>query len=397
MVPKAKGLARSASAHGTGPGRRPWSRAGKAVAAARGASRLAVAAAAQVAEADLERVAAVLAEAEAARRSAEAHAATTAAEALAAGAQAAESAESAATAWEAADAADAARAQAEEHARAAEERVGELERQLARISADSSRPRPAPQPPNARPRRPPPRVTPPSASATAQPATRSAPPRTWPPPAGRPNERPPRSRLPARPGRKPPANSQPPPLPAPSAPRQRWTPSAPNGGPSPTGSPPSRPQARTRSRTAACPPRPLRPRQQDQTHHPERARWLPRTEHVHAKASVRTRLGYSRRAQLLRAGYTAPTRACRRPSAAGSARRISIAAIRAALGGRWLIAASTVTGSFTADAPNSPLSMPCGRGRRLPRSSCRRAPSARRGRVRPAAAVPVRRASRPAC
>ena len=78
------------------------------------ASRLAVAASAQVAEADPGRVAAVLAEAEAARRSAEAHAATAAAEALAAAAQAAESAESAATAWEAADAADAARSQAEE-------------------------------------------------------------------------------------------------------------------------------------------------------------------------------------------------------------------------------------------------------------------------------------------
>lgn len=69
------------------------------------ASRLAVAVSAQLAEADPGRVAAVLAEAEAARRSAETHAATAAAEALTAGAQAAESAESAATAWEAADAA----------------------------------------------------------------------------------------------------------------------------------------------------------------------------------------------------------------------------------------------------------------------------------------------------
>jgi hypothetical protein len=99
------------------------------------ASRLAVTASAQFAEAGPGRVAAVLAEAEAARSSAEAHAAIAAAQALAAAAQATESAESAAMAWEAADAADAARAQAEERARAAEDRAGELERQMASTSA----------------------------------------------------------------------------------------------------------------------------------------------------------------------------------------------------------------------------------------------------------------------
>ena len=100
------------------------------------ASQLAAAAAARVAGSDPGRVAATLAEAEAARRSAEAHAATATAQALAAEAQSAESAESAATAWEAADAADAIRSQAEEHARAAQERIGELERQLESTCAE---------------------------------------------------------------------------------------------------------------------------------------------------------------------------------------------------------------------------------------------------------------------
>jgi hypothetical protein len=72
----------------------------------------------EVVETDSVRVASVLAEAEASRRGAEAHAAIAAA-------QTAESAESAAVAWEAADASDAARAQAEERALTAEERVGE--------------------------------------------------------------------------------------------------------------------------------------------------------------------------------------------------------------------------------------------------------------------------------
>jgi hypothetical protein len=89
-----------------------------------------------------------------------------------------------------------------------------------------------------------------SANATPQPPKRGAPSQTWPPPArpvrtpspplaGRPNGRPRRSRLPARPGRKRPASSRPPP---PPAPRQPWTPSAANGAPSPTGSPPPWPR-----------------------------------------------------------------------------------------------------------------------------------------------------------
>ena len=93
------------------------------------ASGLAAAVSAQVAAADPGRVAAVLAEAEAARRRAEAHAATVSA-------QAAESAESAAAAWEAADAADAARAQAQARAQAAAERARELEQQSASTAAE---------------------------------------------------------------------------------------------------------------------------------------------------------------------------------------------------------------------------------------------------------------------
>src|SRR5712691_1771664 len=83
------------------------------------ASRLASAASAQVAAADPGRVAAVLADAEAARRRAEAHAATTSS-------QAAESAESADAAWEAPDTAQAAGNAAGARAQAAEERAREL-------------------------------------------------------------------------------------------------------------------------------------------------------------------------------------------------------------------------------------------------------------------------------
>jgi hypothetical protein len=83
------------------------------------ASRLASAVSAQVAEADPGRVAAVLAEAAAARRRAGAHAAT-------ASAQAAESAESASAAWEAADAAESGRAAAQASAGAAEEQARDL-------------------------------------------------------------------------------------------------------------------------------------------------------------------------------------------------------------------------------------------------------------------------------
>ena len=86
------------------------------------ASRLACAVSAQVAEADPGRVAAVLAEAEAARRRAGAHAATAAA-------QAAESAESASAAWEAADAAESGRAAAQASAEAADEQVRDLRAQ----------------------------------------------------------------------------------------------------------------------------------------------------------------------------------------------------------------------------------------------------------------------------
>lgn len=93
-------------------------------------SRLAAAVSAQVAEAEPGRVAAVLAEAEAARRRAEATAAT-------ASAQASESAASASAAWEAADAAENGRNAAESRAEAAEEqakhlqtRVDDLTRQL---------------------------------------------------------------------------------------------------------------------------------------------------------------------------------------------------------------------------------------------------------------------------
>ena len=91
------------------------------------ASRLAGTAAAQVAAAGPGQVAAVLAEAEAARRRAEAHAATVSA-------QAAESAESAAAAWDAADAAGAARAQAEARAATAGGQAGEHRQQADRLA-----------------------------------------------------------------------------------------------------------------------------------------------------------------------------------------------------------------------------------------------------------------------
>jgi len=83
-------------------------------------SRLATAVSAQVAEAEPGRVAAVLAEAEAARRRAEAIAAT-------ASAQAAESAASASAAWEATDAAENGRNAAQSRAEAAEEQAKHLQ------------------------------------------------------------------------------------------------------------------------------------------------------------------------------------------------------------------------------------------------------------------------------
>ena len=83
-------------------------------------SRLVVAVSAQVAEAEPGRVAAVLAEAEAARRRAEASAAT-------ASAQAAESAASASAAWEAADAAENGWNAAQTRAGAAEEQAKNLQ------------------------------------------------------------------------------------------------------------------------------------------------------------------------------------------------------------------------------------------------------------------------------
>lgn len=87
-------------------------------------------ASALVAATDPGRVSAVLADAEAARRRAEAHAAT-------ASAQAAESAESAATAWEAADAADTARQTAENRAREAAEQARELEAQASQATTEA--------------------------------------------------------------------------------------------------------------------------------------------------------------------------------------------------------------------------------------------------------------------
>jgi predicted nucleic acid-binding Zn-ribbon protein len=93
-------------------------------------SRLAAAVSAQVAEANPGRVAAVLAEADAARRRAEAHAAT-------ASAQSAESAASASAAWEAVDAAESLQTaaqtraeEAEEQGRALQAKVGDLSGQL---------------------------------------------------------------------------------------------------------------------------------------------------------------------------------------------------------------------------------------------------------------------------
>jgi hypothetical protein len=83
-------------------------------------SRLAAAVSAQVAEAEPGRVAAVLAEAEAARRRAEASAAT-------ASAQAAESVASASAAWETADAAENLRNAAESRAEATDERANHLQ------------------------------------------------------------------------------------------------------------------------------------------------------------------------------------------------------------------------------------------------------------------------------
>lgn len=83
-------------------------------------SRLAAAVSAQVTEAEPGRVAAVLAEAEAARRRAEASAAT-------ASAQAAESVASASAAWEAADAAENLRNAAESRAEATDERANHLQ------------------------------------------------------------------------------------------------------------------------------------------------------------------------------------------------------------------------------------------------------------------------------